>query len=421
MTRLVFCLLLAASADRAVQAGMPAGTARSKRPTRSLTLAEAVRPGLETAFHATFVTPESGPPYLTIGRRRETEAPLLQTAASQALRDIEVAYWDLHGAQVVLGIRDQGLRSALQVWKQTRGRYEAGRATRADVAQARAQCDLFRAERREALKRAKDAEGRLRELTGLGREDGCRLVPCDVPSTQSVSPDWATAFEAAIKNRPELVMPRRALEAEQLQYRAAKHLQDLLNCWPLLATTWAVVEPFLPKPQELRWLGRTGMPPPRTRYSGPVHRWAGVELVRATQALTDQELWVARYLELSYRRLYECHEIIATQRKQCEAYARLFRKYEREVAEGRSNLGDLLEVQRLWVEALVNESHGVVGYNEAQATFAFGKAAALQRHGVHLTFDSGSNPPGFCLTIPRPTAGRTKAAVGGLGGPGHDE
>jgi outer membrane protein TolC len=103
-----------------------------------------------------------------------------------------------------------------------RASYEAGRARAADVAQARGQCELFRANRSNAQQAVLTAEGRLRELLGVAGPGPDALpvwapfntnapgapswAPSDAPVLPASLPDWKTVRRgAAEKLTPEEV------------------------------------------------------------------------------------------------------------------------------------------------------------------------------------------------------------------------
>src|SRR5262249_22224638 len=105
-------------------------------------------------------------------------------------------------------------------------------------AQSRGQYELFRSQRLQAISGTGtggnpvgvlEKERQLRKLIGLQSEDGYRLVPSDLPTLASYQPDWNSALQEALANRPELYLARQEVKVAQLQLLVAKNqtLPDL--------------------------------------------------------------------------------------------------------------------------------------------------------------------------------------------------
>src|SRR5262249_37416782 len=119
--------------------------------------------------------------------------------------------------------REQGLRFAQEALEDARARHEAGRASIAEVHQARGQYHLFRAQRLQALNQVQENEDQLRALIGMA-EGGVRLVPSDSPVLTPCQPDWMASLQEALAGRPEL----RQARLEVLTWRAVLWLERLV-------------------------------------------------------------------------------------------------------------------------------------------------------------------------------------------------
>jgi outer membrane protein TolC len=307
---------------------------------------------------------------------------------NQKLLNVEVAYWNLYAARWTLHSREVGLRSAYETFQLSKSRYEAGRATTADVAQARGQYELFRAQRLQALDSVLESEHQLRALAGLPAEDGTRLAPSDSPSVTHTQPDWETALDQTLANRPELELARQeVLQAEQV-LSLARTLGD-----------WLV--------------GLAGLCPPPSRSEGtqpPGEGWgvirlhadlvyqsrstslqvrrAQLQLARALETLKDQELKAERFLGLQYRRISTSREQVRANRAQREAFEEQLRARQQEYLAGRGTLDLLLEAQRFCADCLSSEHQALATYNNALAGFEFARGTIQQHDNVVIVPDS---------------------------------
>ncbi len=281
--------------------------------------------------------------------------PETERNLNQILLNVETAYWNLYGSYWQLRSREQGLRFAYETWKITEAQCKVGRVSRADVAQAEGQYDLFRCQHLAALDTVLDNERQLRALLGLPIKDGTRLVPSDAPTLVEKKPDWKKGLHSTMKKRPELEMARQDVKLASWEAAMTKGLAESI---PL----------------------------------GDGVREAQLQLARASLLLQDQELKAERYLGLWYRRLSSAYSQIKAAQAQREAFAtQLQIRYELYRAganePGRGNpvtLSLLLEAQRFWVEALATEYLAIVNYNNALAGWAFAKGDIMKHAHVRL-------------------------------------
>lgn len=279
----------------------------------------------------------------------------LERNINQMLLNTETAYWNLYGSYWQLYSREEALRLAQKTWKITEAQYKAGRLSRAAVAQAEGQYDLFRNQRLAALDTVLDNERQLRAMIGMKIKDGTRLVPSDAPTLVEKKPNWKAGRQTAMKNRPELQMARQDIELAGWNAAIAEETAD-----------------YIPICEDVRK--------------------AELQLARARLVLQDQELKTERYLGLWYRRMSSAYLQIKAARAQCEAFAtqlgirsELYRAGVNEPGSGNPvSLSLLLEAQRFWAEALATECQAIVTYNNALAGWAFAKADIMKHAHVQL-------------------------------------
>jgi outer membrane protein TolC len=297
--------------------------------------------------------------------------------------------------------REQGLRLAAETLKIAQERYEDGRASPSDVAQARGQYELFRSQRLTAIETVLDDERQLRALMGMMIEDGTRFVPADAPSVAEHRPDWDKALKEALARRPELWLARQDVKAKQLNLLQIKNrlLPD-----PVMTASY---DPngigkrldgdettnalhTLPPSHGNGWsTGLKGLMPGSFQRVGLNVRPAELdpaelELARSREVLQDYQRKTERFLGLQYRRMASQYQQIKAQRGQCEAFADQLKARTEEYAAGRGTLDILLESQRFWADAVASEFAAVVAYQNARTGFSYAKGAIMRREHVVL-------------------------------------
>jgi hypothetical protein len=335
--------------------------------------------------------------------------------------NVEQAYWVLYGAYWDLYSREQALRQAYEAWKINYARFQAGRVAVADFAQTRGQYEMFRGDRIESLGRLLEAERNLRGFMGLPMEDGCRLVPSDTPTLAPYHPDWCTARDEALALRPELVLAREELKFRQLDLINQKNLllpdlrftstygitslgDRLDGAAPDNALRDLSSDHFNNWSVGLNYTYAIGL---RDAHAGV--RIARLNLARAYLVLRDSEYRTSRFLTQAYRLIFERYNVIEARRAQREAYADQLRAQYEEFLAGRGTLDILLEAQRFWATALASEYAAIVDYNNALASWEWGKGTILRHDSISI----GDGPLPGCAQV-RAVAHeqeRTKALV----------
>jgi outer membrane protein TolC len=313
------------------------------------------------------------------------------------LLNVEIGYWNLYGQYWNLYAQEAALRQAYEAWKINKARYESGRIAVQEFAQTRQQYELFRGQRLAALANVLEAERALRTLLGLPIEDGTRLVPIDSPTLTPYQPDWNTAVNECLAMRPELVLARQDLKANQLSMINAKNLllPDLR-----FTSTYALSgigtsldgggtenalrsmasDRFNDWSVGLRLTYQIGY-----RDAHANLRRIHLNLGRSYKVLQDQEEKAMSQLELRYRHIFEFHQQIEIQRSNREASAQELQARYQDFLAGRGTLDILLEAQRKWAVALGNEYNFIALYNNALAGFEFAKGTILQYNNVAIS------------------------------------
>lgn len=312
------------------------------------------------------------------------------------LLSTEVAYWESYGAYWTLFSREQALRQAYEAWKVTNLQYLAGRKSLTDLAQARVQYELFRSQRIDAMGQVLERERALRHILGFPASDCYRIVPSDEPTLTRYNPDWHVAVHETLTLRPELLIARQDLKAQQLQVVELKNqlLPDLR-----FTTNY-----------DINGIGtRLDGPGPsnafRSLASNQFHNWSvglrmdmpigfrdGHALLRASRlrlaekymTVQEHESRAIHFLTQVYRRLQEDYEKIRANRAQREAAAQQLKARFAEFQAGKGTLDILLEAQRFWADALRSEYESIVRYNQALAGFQFAKGTILQHNSVSV-------------------------------------
>jgi outer membrane protein TolC len=311
--------------------------------------------------------------------------------------NVEQAYWALYGAYWVLYSDEQALRQAYEAWKINNARFQAGRVPIADFAQTRGQYELFRGNRLEDLGKLLEAERNLRGFLGLPMEDGKRLVPCDTPTLAPYRPDWCSALNETLALRPELVLAREELKAQQMNLILARNalLPDLrfTSTYAITAIGNRLDGPGtenalrnLASDHFNNWsVGLTLNVPIGFRDAHAGVRVARLNLARSYLVLRDQEYRATRFLTQTYRLVFERYNLIESRRAQREAFADQLRARFEEFLAGRGTLDILLEAQRFWAQALSSEYGAIVDYNNALASFEFAKGTILRHDNIYIS------------------------------------
>jgi outer membrane protein TolC len=313
------------------------------------------------------------------------------------LLNVEAAYWRLYGSYWNLYAQEQGMRQAFVAWQLSQAKFQAGRATKADVAQSRGQFESFRSGRITAVDRVLEAERQLRGFLQLHVEDGTRLVPSDTPTLARFQPDWATGITEAMSLRPELVLAREDVKANQLNVIAQKNnlLPDLR-----FTATYDVndIGSRLDGPDATNafrnlssdhfnnWaLGVRLNVPLGYRVAQANLRIARLNLARSYETLRDSEYKAERQIALVYRLIQTRYDQIIALRAQREAFAEQLETQFRIYQAGKGTLDILLEAQSRWAQALATEYTAISDYQGFLAGWYYATGTLLEHDNIVIS------------------------------------
>ena len=174
--------------------------------------------------------PQPGVEGILITRIRfDQQRAEFQRNVNTMLSNVEVAYWNLYYSYWNLYSQEAALRQSYEAWKIAEVKLQAGKIAIADLAQTRAQYELFRSQRIAALDQVLESERQMRGMLGLPTDDGTRLTPSDSPTLAAYQPDWNAAMAEVLNNAPSLILLREEVKSDQMNVRLAENslLPDL--------------------------------------------------------------------------------------------------------------------------------------------------------------------------------------------------
>jgi outer membrane protein TolC len=348
------------------------------------------------------------------------------------LVNVEAAYWNLFAAYYALYAQEEGLRQAFEGFRFIRVRVEAGNDPPQNRYQARAQFERFKGQVYEARGQVLESERQLRGLLGLRSDDGTRLVPIDKPNEAPFIPDFYDAANAALANRPELMILRQDLKAQQLNLRLQINLRQpdlrLISQYDIagLGTRldgreFANAAGTIPgnalasfgNNQFNSWtIGFRMDMPIGFRDANAAVREAQMNLARSYYALRDQEMKQLEYLVGSYRRLVQAHAVIGPRRAERESLQMYLGMVNEVITIGTWNPAfyqNYLTVQQQFAAAIAAEFRAVADYNTALAAFEFAKGTIKEYNNV--TIGEGPLPPWVSKKAADHIRERTEAAL----------
>jgi outer membrane protein TolC len=315
---------------------------------------------------------------------------------------VEEAYWDLYYAYFAFYSEETALRQAHATWQIAKTRLDVGRAPEQDVREVEQQYHQFRGRRLQALGQGLgapgvlEAERRLRYICGLPWEDGCRIVPSDVPTTAPFQPDYCLALREGLSRRPELNQIRMELQAAHLivlrekdglmpdlrfisQYNVNALGSRLDGSGDTNALRNLTENEFNNWQLGLRMEMALGF-----REANAETQRAQLQLAQKVAYLQTQETNLAYNLMRTYREIFQRFEEIRIQRARREAAARQLELRYQEFQAGRGTIDVLLEAQRNWAQALNEEFNAVRGYNVALIEFERQKGTIMEHDNVAI-------------------------------------
>ena len=321
------------------------------------------------------------------------------------LVNVEVAYWKLYESYGILYSYEEVLRIAHKAWVQNHAKFLAGTIGPANYHPIRAQYEEFRGNRIESLAGVLERERILRGLLGLQVEDGKRIVPIDPPTLAPFQPEWDSAVQMAMYQKPELSLVRDNLRTAQYQIVQQQNFlkPDLrfsaqyspIGFGPRLDGTGNFVaadgtsvpsnaDRSLSSDHFNEWsVGLTFAMPLGYRLEHAALRAARLQLAQSYYLLKDQEDRVQRTLALYYQAVNTQYTKIEANRAERVAYGLAVEARYREFAVGKATVSDfLLDAMRRLVAAQLKEYNSIEEYNSDLARYEWAKGNSMKHNNV---------------------------------------
>lgn len=346
--------------------------------------------------------------------------------------NVEVAYWNLYQAYGELYANEEVLRIAHKSWMINKAKFDVSTKGPGDYYPFKAQYSEFRASRLNALAKVLEAERNLRGLMGLPVEDGKRLVPVTPPTLARYDPNFEAAVNDALINRPELTLAREQLRTAHVQLLLAKnqlkpdlHASALYspvgfgrrldgngsftdgngeerpsNAWRSLASDhfndWSI--------------GLILNIPIGYRAEMAQIRSARLNLAQAYYLLKDHEQRSTRFVTQQYQAVASSYSLIQAHRDERRDYGEAVEARYKEFTAGKQTVDQfLLDMQRRFGAALVNEYKAIADYNIALAKLEWSKGTILNHNNVYLS--EGPLPENAQVRAVEHEKERTKARI----------
>lgn len=338
------------------------------------------------------------------------------------LLNVEAAYWNLYSAYYNLYAQQKGLEQGLSGYLYYLARSKArdpndppdkaGIDAPYLLPQAEAQYQQFRLGVLQARDTLLSAERNLRGLLGMKSDDGTVFVPTDEPTRTPQKRDFPLLWQEAVHTRPELLIARQDLKAQQLNLLAQKNLRmpdvRAFASYDINALGSGLIgsrfddqgRPSnalagLAANQFNSWqVGLRADIPIGFREANALVRRQQWNVQRSWMQLTDAERKAYEFLVDAFRQLEFAQERIEVARANKLALQEQVARYEGRVQGGINNPTEfinLTQAQRDLATRTADEFRAVSDYNIALARIEFAKGTMQQYAGV--TVADGPLPP----------------------------
>jgi len=355
----------------------------------------AAHPGSTLTPFITGITSASGGIVITRLQADQQRAEF-ERHVHNMLANVEVSYWNLYAQYWTLYAQEAGLRQTWETWKVTRAKFQAGLATEADVEEARAQFELFRSSRLDALYQVIENERVLRDLLGLPLADGTRLVPSDTPTVAGYHPDPQLANQQALALRPELIEAREQLKFRQIDMMRAHNdfLPDLrFQAQYGINGLGSRLDGSSPQNALFNqmsnhydnWLLGLNLTVPLGRRDAAAgERIARLRLAQVLIAVQGMEEKAAHFAAQQYGNVLRTHEQITIRRNRRDALSKEVQARFQQWQAGKITLDILLTAQQDWAAALNDEAVAIRDYNNALILFEYAKGTIMVHDNVTI-------------------------------------
>ena len=322
----------------------------------------------------------------------------LQSYLLDLTEQVERAYWDLALAKEVLAIRDFAVELAEEQLRRSEDLLAVGETVQAAVQSARAEKASREAERYEAIGELQNAAVRLLRLLGAPEESSWQLdlTPVDDPSVERVPIERLESKQLAVHHRPELRQLELDIHSRDLDVTVARNQRlpelNLFAEYGLTSLDDGFGGSFRHLNETRYYNYEVGLQlntPILRRAERARHNQARLEATQAERRLVDERLSVRSEVSQALNDVESRWQRIAASEMAVES-----REEELRIEQNRYEVGlvthlDVLQVQRLLIEAQVNAATARVEYIKALTTLYAAEGTLLERRGIRL--DPGAN------------------------------
>lgn len=329
-----------------------------------------------------------------------------ERAVRDLVRDVEVAYWNLHFAYRDLDAKKTRRDSALQTWQIVKARKDVGTVDDEREALVREQYYAAQSQLEDSLSGSAISAGgvharerTLRRLMGLPTNDGRMIRPVDSPIRTDVVFDWDESLTSALWRRAEIrrqkwVVKRRELElaaaAEFIQmrldmvgqYRWRGLGDQLLGDGPPNTSTYQ----HLFDGDLQGWqFGLQLSTPIGNRQAHAAMRHAELQLARERALLREQELQIAHDLADAFAEVDRAFTLAKSNFNRAIAAQQQVKLIDDKYEAGATSLEFLLDAQGRAADATTAFYSSLVQYSVAIANLHHARGSLLDYHQIHLT------------------------------------
>ena len=136
-------------------------------------------------------------------------------SVQEMVRSVADAYWNLVQNRTNAWARKIQVDQSKEAYEREAARLKIGFADRSNEAQAKVTYLQFKANLVAADAAVLSSEGTLRNLLGLPPDDGKRIVPTSMPTSQRFKSNWEKLVQLAERRRPDIIELKLIIEAER--------------------------------------------------------------------------------------------------------------------------------------------------------------------------------------------------------------
>ena len=306
---------------------------------------------------------------------------------------VELAYWDVVLAREVLSIREFAVELAEEQLRRNEHLLAVGDAVKAAVLSAQAEKASREAELYLARGDFRNATIRLMRLLNAPEDTGWKftLAPLDAPEAALLSLDREESESLAMRYRPELEQMEREIENRDLAVLKARNQRlpqlDLYAAYGLksLGDSFGGGTRYLSQTEYYNYsLGFELNMSLTNRAERARHRQARLLAVQSERVLTDAAQRIRAEVREAFTNAQSEWERIRASELAVES-----REEELRIEQNRYEVGlvtnlDVLQVQRLYIEAQVAAATARVAYIKAITALYAAEGTLLERRGIRL-------------------------------------